>query len=131
MDRLLDIFRAGAAELPSVWELFLEPALIADVARAASGPEPCLEDETFVRIIYSAAVGCARRRLPQETLLRSLIPVYLGKVATFVAQTRDATAEEAEERLEALALTYEREKPFLRSLWQAPGAHASSTKGGP
>ncbi len=131
VDRLRDIFRSGAAELPPVWELFLDAGLIADVARAAAGPEPCLEDETFVRTIYAAAVGCARRRLPQETLLRSLIPVYLGKVATFVAQTRDATAEEAELRLEALALTYEREKPFLRSLWQAPGSPASSAKGGP
>jgi hypothetical protein len=129
VDRLLDIFRAGAADLPAVWENFLDAGLIGDVARAASAPEPSLEDETFVRIIYAAAAGCAKRRLPEETLLRSLIPLYLGKVATFVARTRDATADEAEERLEALALTYEREKPFLRSLW--PAREASGSKGGP
>ena len=129
MDRLLDIFRAGATELPAVWEHFLDPGLIADVARAASTPEPSLEDETFVHVVYAAAAGSAQRLLPQETLLRSLIPLYLGKVATFVSRTRDATADEAEDCLEALARTYEREKPFLRSLWQARAT--SGSKGGP
>jgi hypothetical protein len=99
--------------------------------RAASDGEPRLGDETFVRVVYAAAAGCAQRLLPQETLLRSLIPVYLGKVATFVAQTRDASADEAEQHLEALATTYEREKPFLLSRWRARHAPADKTKGGP
>ena len=95
--------------------------------QAASGPVPRLDDETYVRVVYGAAAGYAGRRLGRETLLRSLVPVYLGKVATFVEDTRDASADEAEERLEALALTYEREKPYLLSLWDAlePSTHAS------
>ena len=131
VDRLVDIFRKGAAELPPIWDAFLEPALVDAVRLAASGDVPRLGDETFVRVIYSAAAGYAGRRLPRETLLRSLIPVYLGKVATFVEDTRDASADGAEERLEALALTYEREKPFLLSLWGAFETSATAAKGGP
>lgn len=131
VDRLVEIFRKGAAELPSVWESFLEPALVGAVKLAASGDVPRLGDETFVRVVYGAAAGYAARRLPGETLLRSLVPIYLGKVATFVDETRSASAEEAEERLESLALTYEREKPFLLSLWDAVETSATASKGGP
>jgi hypothetical protein len=131
VDRLVEIFRKGAAELPPIWEVFLELALVDAVKSAASGDVPLLDDETFVRIVYAAAAGYVGRRLPRETLLRSLVPIYLGKVATFVEDTRTATAEEAEERLESLALTYEREKPYLLSLWDALEAPSTASKGGP
>jgi glucosylglycerate synthase len=131
VDRLVDVFRKGAAELPPLWDAFLEPALVNAVRRAASGDVPRLGDDTFVRVIYGAAAGYAGRLLPRETLLRSLVPVYLGKVATFVEETRDASADEAEERVESLAETYEREKPHLLSLWDALEGSRTASKGGP
>ncbi|HTS02335.1 MAG TPA: glycosyltransferase [Thermoanaerobaculia bacterium] len=131
VERLVEIFRKGAAELPPIWESFLDRPLVDAVRAAASGDAPRLDDETFVRVVYGAAAGYAGRRLPGETLLRSLVPVYLGKVATFVEETRSASADEAEERLESLALTYEREKPLLLSLWDSVEMPKTASKGGP
>ena len=34
-----------------------------------------------------SAAGFHRKALPPSTLIRSLVPLYLGKVATFVAET--------------------------------------------
>ena len=119
VDRLTSIFRQAAADLPPVWEGFLSPGSVAAVREAAAGPEPALRDESWVRIVFEAAAGWRRRLLPAETLIRSLVPLYLGKVATFVAETRDVTDEEAEQRLDALAAVFEREKDVLRELWRA------------
>jgi glycosyltransferase involved in cell wall biosynthesis len=130
VDRLVEIFKRGATELGPVWSAFLPPDLIARITSAAAGSVPALSDETFVRIIYAAAAGWRHPALPRETFVRSLVPLYLGKVATFVEETRDATTEEAEARLEALAKTYEAEKPLLASRWDAAPEPATPAKGG-
>ena len=85
---------------------------------AAHAPAVSLGDEAWVRIIAEAAAGFRRRALPPATLIKSLVPLYLGKVATFVAETEAGTAEEAEARLEELALAYERGKDALEALWE-------------
>ncbi len=118
VDRLVSIFRQAAEELPPIWEGFLSKAsleAIREAAREASGP--ALTDEAWVRILFESASAWHRRLLSPEPLIRSLVPLYLGKVATFVAQTREGTDEEAEGRLEELAAAFEREKDGLRKLW--------------
>ena len=118
-DRLAAIFRQAAEDLPSVWKSFLSAGSLAAVREAAGGPEPALSDATWVRILFEAAAGWRGRRLPPETLIKSLVPLYLGKVASFIAETRDGTNEEAEARLDALAAAFERDKDLLRELWRA------------
>ena len=91
--------------------------MLRGIQEAAARVPPSLSDELFVRIIYDAAAGYTRKSLPRETLIRSLVPLYLGKVATFVEETREAEASEAEARLETLARVYESEKTSLVSTW--------------
>jgi glycosyltransferase involved in cell wall biosynthesis len=117
IDRLVSLFRQGAAELPPVWKSFLPEDVLRGIQEAAARIPPSLSDELFVRIVYGAAAGYARRSLPRETLIRSLVPLYLGKVATFVEETREAEAGEAEARLDTLARVYESEKTSLVSAW--------------
>ncbi|HPA51824.1 MAG TPA: glycosyltransferase [Thermoanaerobaculia bacterium] len=117
LDRLLAQYRQAAHDLPPIWESFLSPASLAAIRDAAHAPAVSLGDEAWVRIIAEAAAGFRRRALPPATLIKSLVPLYLGKVATFVAETEAGTAEEAEARLEELALAYERGKDALEALW--------------
>ena len=84
-----------------------------------------------MRIVYGAAAGYARKSLPRETLIRSLMPLYLGKVATFVEETREAEAAEAEARLETLARVYESEKASLVSGLGQRDRRDEPLKGGP
>jgi len=117
LDRLLAQYRQAAHDLPPIWESFLSPGSLAAIREAAHAPAVSLGDEAWVRIIAEAAAGFRRRALPPATLIKSLVPLYLGKVATFVAETEAGTAEEAEARLEELALAYERGKDGLEALW--------------
>ena len=50
-------------------------------------------------------------------MLRSLTPLYLARVASFVIETRDLIGPEVEERIEQLCLSFERLKPYLAKTW--------------
>jgi hypothetical protein len=54
----------------------------------------------------------------REHLLRSLVPLYLGRTAAYVAATRRAGAEATERVLEAVATAFERQKPYLVEHWR-------------
>jgi hypothetical protein len=50
-------------------------------------------------------------------LLKSLTPLYLGRTASFVLETRDSSAVEVEDRIEELCLAFEKRKSFLIENW--------------
>jgi glycosyltransferase involved in cell wall biosynthesis len=127
LERLMTLFRQAVADLDNVWEAFLSPHALAAIREAAAGTgPPRLSDEAWAEILYGAAAGWRRQTLSREELVRAIVPLYLGKVASFVAETRDGSADEAEERLERMAETFEREKDVLRTLWNgAPRAAAT------
>jgi hypothetical protein len=58
--------------------------------------------------------------IARDHLLRSLVPLYLAWLASFVREVRGAPPEEAERRLEQLCLAFEGEKPYLISQWRWP-----------
>jgi hypothetical protein len=77
-----------------------------------------LPDDLWVQIIYNFALAYHRRVMSQEHLLKSLTPLYLGKVASFVIETWESSAEEVEQRLEELCIAFERAKPHLVEKWE-------------
>ena len=71
----------------------------------------------------SSTISPARishRRLERGHLLRSLTPLYLARVASFVIETREMFAGEVENRIEALCLAFENAKPYLEQPLAAP-----------
>jgi hypothetical protein len=46
-----------------------------------------------------------------------LAPLYRGKAMTFVGENREASAEQVENNVESLCLTFESLKPYLLQLW--------------
>ncbi len=124
LERLAAIFSQAVADLPPVWRVFLSSQSLVSIEKAGeSRTHPSLPDEAWVRIVYEAAAGCHHGVLPTEVLIKSLVPLYLGKVATFVQETCGGSDEDAEARLEELALAYERNKDYLRSVWRGPAGN--------
>ena len=116
-DRLAATFRQGTADLMPVWETFLSTATLEEVREASRPAAPALGDATWSRVLFEAAAGWRLKRLPGPQLLAALVPLYLGKVATLVEETREATDEEAEARVTALAEVVEHEKDTLVRMW--------------
>jgi hypothetical protein len=63
--------------------------------------------------------ACAhkRQRVARGHLLRSLTPLYLARVASFVIETRSMVSSEVEDRIEQLCQCFEDDKPYLKSHW--------------
>lgn len=118
--RMLDAFRNGAADLAGVWRLALRPETLSAITALAKSAKPDdfhLDDELWVRIVYEFACTAKSNRLERTTLLKSITPLYLGRVASFVIETAEMGAAEVESRIERLCLTFEQMKPYLIEIW--------------
>jgi hypothetical protein len=117
---LLEAFRLGVRDLSSIWELILAPDTLGDVL-GLDGDDPerfRFPDELWARVVYDFALGHHYAVVHREHLLRSLVPIYLGRTAAYVAATRRASAEATEQVLEAIAVAFERQKPYLVEHWR-------------
>ena len=61
----------------------------------------------------------ATRSHPLETFVAALVPIYFGRVGSFVIENRHITTEQAEERVERQAREFELLKPYLVERWNA------------
>ena len=117
---LLDAFRLGARDLGSIWELILAPDTLGEVLALESDDLERFRfpDELWARVVYDFALGHHYGVVHRDHLLRSLVPLYLGRTAAYVTATRRATADATEQILEALAVAFERQKPYLVEHWR-------------
>ncbi len=124
LERMLRNFRQGAQELGEIWEQALQPdtlrgiqALVAAAKSAEAQSTFHLSDELWVRIVYDFAVAFHHKPIERGHLLRSFTPLYIGRVGSFVIETKDMFADDFEERMEALCRTFERNRDYLKAAW--------------
>jgi hypothetical protein len=120
VDRMVDGFRRGLRDLLPIWELVLAPetlgdVLLLDVADVADFRFP---DDLWARIVYDFALGYHYDVVYREHLLRSLVPLYLGRTAAFVGQTRARSAADTEAAVDEVGSAFERQKPYLADRWR-------------
>jgi hypothetical protein len=119
VERMTSIFLQGVRDLGEVWQLAVSPETLAEIAALAEAAGPVrVPDSLWVRIVYDFAVAYHRRALPREQLLQSLVPLYLGRTASFVLQTASSTAAEVEDVIRRLADEFVRQKGYLRERWE-------------
>ena len=119
---MLETFQLGFRNLQEVWSLVLPPVTLLELKRLArpSTDRFHMPDELWVRIIYDFALAYRLRTISRAHLLGALTPLYLGWVASYALEVGNASAAEAEQRLEKLARAYEEGKPYLLSRWRWP-----------
>jgi glucosylglycerate synthase len=76
-------------------------------------------DDLWARLIYDLIITARRDEFPLEELVAALVPVYFGRVGSFVIENRQVTTVQAEERVERQAREFELLKPYLVDRWQA------------
>jgi hypothetical protein len=80
-------------------------------------------DDLWARLIYDLVVAARAKTPPIEQLVAALVPIYFGRVGSFVIENRHQTTDQAEERVERQAREFELLKPYLVERWQqADGA---------
>ncbi|HXI80314.1 MAG TPA: hypothetical protein VNM34_05785, partial [Verrucomicrobiae bacterium] len=84
-------------------------------------------DDLWARLIYDLVVRARSADPPIETLVAALVPVYFGRVGSFVIENRNQTTEQAEDRVERQAREFELLKPYLVDLWKESSTRAGAT----
>jgi glucosylglycerate synthase len=120
--KLIDAFQLGYRNLFEVWARFLPPETLVELKRLTRmSPEQFhLPDEYWVRIVYDCALGQRLRVINRDHLLRSMTPIYLAWVASYVIEVQKMEAAAVQERLEKLCMVYEQQKSYLVSRWRWP-----------
>jgi hypothetical protein len=147
--RLLDEFAKGLLTAGDSWRTSLAPGTLtaverlateagkaAEAAGRADKPTPAEDsgfhfpDETWARLIYDTAVAYHQRLVPIDKLVASLIPVYFGRVASLIVETKDLTTDQAEAFVERQARAYELAKPYLVERWSRVASPAAALSAG-
>ncbi len=122
VERMLAAFRRGCEELREIWAVALRPDTLTDVQ--SLGRQPAggwgafhLPDELWVRAVFDLACAYHRHPLERGHLLRSLTPLYLARVASFVLEVESLFSDQVEEKIERLCLCFESLKPQLLAHW--------------
>ncbi len=119
VERMIGAFRRGLRDLVEIWENILTADTLGDVLSLDVRDVTAYRfpDRLWARVVYDFALGHHYRIVHRDHLLRSLVPLYLGRTAAFVIATQAASDVEAEGALERVGAAFERQKPYVVERW--------------
>jgi len=118
VERMVNAYCQGIRDLREIYEELLAPETreaLEAVARA--GDAFHIPDALWAYVIYEFAAAYHQKIIDRGHLLQALVPLYLGRTASFVLEVRDSGAAEVEARIERLCEVFEAEKPYLAERW--------------
>ena len=130
---MLDYFRLAYTNLHEIWSLVLPPNSLLGLKKLSQMPPASfrMSDALWVRIVYDFLLAYRLRTLNRGHLLGALTPLYLAWVASHLLMTSNGvqpgndvqpgnTAITPKAHIEALAIAFETDKPYLVSRWRWP-----------
>jgi hypothetical protein len=118
--RWFEMFRSGVADLEPVLASILTAPTLEELKRCAGGQEattPPYSDELWAKTVFEYAASYHRGVINRDHIIQALVPLYRGRVHTFMEQTRGASAQALEQNIEGLCRTFEQLKPNLLASW--------------
>jgi len=117
--RKIHSFRLGVKDLMEIWQKALqqESARWLESIGHMSEEAFFFPQDLWVQIIYDFAIAYRNGSVHRDHLIKSMIPLYLGRVASFVRENGESSAREVEEKIEHLCVVFEEMKPYLIERW--------------
>ncbi|CAN5573066.1 glycosyltransferase [soil metagenome] len=138
--RLLEGFARGRVSEGDTWAGLVAPEQMTSLASLADEAAASLDevtradlpsdlehaafrfpDELWARIVYDLALAARAGTLGIERIVAALVPIYFGRVASLVLESRDMTNDQAEQLVERQARAFELAKPGFVEAWHAAG----------
>jgi hypothetical protein len=118
--RLHEMFLEGFNNHYGLWEHIYGPT-VAPKLQEIRSIEPqhfSFPAQTWMTILFDSA-GAYHRMSPPErkSLLDGLLPLYLGKVLSYVKKTERMSLQQAEEYIENECVMFEENKPYIIKVW--------------
>ena len=120
-EKMILAFQQGVRDLMPVYESFLHAEVVAEIGRLTEAPPEkfILDDSLWASVVYEYAAAFHKRALDRQHLLKSLTPLYLGWVSSYVVRTQADSDDQAEQKIELLSLAYEQLKARLVERWDS------------
>jgi glucosylglycerate synthase len=119
-ERMLIGFRQGVRDLYPVWERILAPENLSDVLALgeSAADEFRFPDRLWARVVYDFLLSYRARVVYRSHVAQSLAPLYLGRVASVICETRTRPPAAVAEVTERLCRVFEEWKPYLVDRWR-------------
>ncbi len=117
---MIRAFTLGRKDLLPLWEQALAPETLVEVLALEPVPGEAIPfpHELWARVVYDFALAARFQTLYRPHLLRSLVPLYLGRTAAYVLETSRGPARDADGWIEACCRAFEQQKPRLAERWR-------------
>jgi len=111
-------FLKGFEEYNKIWEKFLNQSHLNKLWEIKTLNFEFFDfpTELWAKILYDFAVGYKKTR-DRKILIESLIPLYFGKMLSYVKKTQHMSIQEAEEFTEYECEIFEKTKQYLLEKW--------------
>ena len=109
--------RHDIVEIKPLLEEVLEPDAFARVIDDSASRESGLDDELWVRSVYSFAAATRLGRISVEHLADIFAPLYMWRASAFMSHTTPESPAIVQARLDSLCETFQRLKPVLVARW--------------
>ena len=122
-EKILDLFRSGVRELQPLLGSVLSANTQTQLRSigALDHDKFCFPDALWVRTLYEFAAAYHQAVLNRDHLVQTLVPLYRGKLYSFLREHANSSAEQMETASEMLCQEFERQKPYLIERWKAKG----------
>jgi glucosylglycerate synthase len=116
---LAEMFATGVAELEPVFRTILSAATLGELQRIATLG---LSDfnypvDLWARTVFEFAASFHKAVITRDHIIQALVPLYRGRMLSFLLENRTASGEEIEKSVESLCVEFERLKPYLLEVW--------------
>ena len=122
-EKILELFRSGVTKLHPILASILSSDTHGQIKAMAALDHDKFRfaNELWVRTLYEFAAAYHHAVLNRNHLVQTLVPLYRGKLYSFLREHANSSAEQMEAASELLCQEFERQKPYLIERWKAKG----------
>jgi glucosylglycerate synthase len=114
-------FYQGAPSFSDVWKEALGPEIHSKIGEVLEMDAMRFEfpSDLWAKILFGCAVSFARQEDSRDAILDSLIPLYYGRVYSYILKTEEMSTQQAEEYIEDQCMVFEEARSYLDERWPA------------
>ncbi|HEV8308369.1 MAG TPA: hypothetical protein VGW35_11940 [Methylomirabilota bacterium] len=118
--RMVSVFRQGLRDLVSIWEQALSAGTLGDLYPLGDlAPEEFVfSADLWARVVYDFLLAYHFRVLHRDHLLRSLVPLYMGRTAALCREASGLSGAAQARLLERQARAFERARADFADRWR-------------
>jgi hypothetical protein len=112
-------FARDVAALHPVLKTILSAPTLAGVTAAAAAPSQlAYDDDLWAATVFEFLLAYHRAVMTPQHVTQTLLPLYLGRTASFLLEHASSGPATVDAALESLCLAFERAKPPAAALWK-------------